>query len=37
MPKAERVAVRAPGSSRTRLCVHNDKAAKRDRTGGNEC
>jgi len=37
MPKAERVTVRTPSSSRTRLCVHNDKSAKCDRTGGNNC
>ena len=42
---AKRVAVpgasatRAAGSSalRARLCLYRDKAAKRDRTGGNEC
>jgi len=37
MPKAERVTVRTPSSSRTRLCVHNDKSAKCDRTGGHNC
>ena len=43
--QAKRVAVpgasatRAAGSSalRARLCLYSDKAAKRDRTGGNEC
>ena len=37
MPKAERVTVRTPSSSQTQLCVHNDKAAKCDRTGGHNC
>ena len=37
MAKAEGVTVRTPSSSRTRLCVHNDKSAKCDRTGGHNC
>src|SRR4030095_13337617 len=34
MPQAECVPMPAPGPTRPRLCLHNDKAAKRDRTRG---
>ena len=35
--QAERVAMPVSGSAGTRLCLNNDKAPKRDRTGGCEC
>ena len=36
LPKAERVAVRAPGCG-VSLGLGNDKTAQRDRTGGHNC
>ena len=35
--QAEGVAVPVPATARTRLCLNNDEAPKRDRTGGCNC
>ena len=35
--QAERVAMPVSSTAGARLCLHNDKAPKRDRTGGCKC
>ena len=35
--QAERMAMPVSSAAGARLCLHNDKAAKRDRTGGCKC
>jgi hypothetical protein len=35
--QAEGMASPVSATARTRLCLHNDKAPKRDRTGGCKC
>ena len=36
-PQAERVAMPVSSTAGARLCLHNDKASKRDRAGGRNC